>query len=418
MDIKPPKAWRTQHTPKTDPVESPVNSAPQTPVRLVAPTKPASEPRPEPLPSQNQPEKKSETSENTTKTEPTEKKPRKKIPRLLIILLAIFLVIGSLLATALWLIGPLNNDSSVRAFVVKSGESPSVIGSNLEQQKFIRSQLVFSSYVRLTGVGDKLRAGTYRLSSDQSLKQIVDHLLKGNDEVYNVTIPPGLTLKQLADPEVKNSFAAQGFSESEIQEAFTATYQSPLLKDKPAGASLEGYIFPETFQIRSTDGLSAVLERSFEELYSRIQRDGLEEKIAARGLSLHQAVTLASIIQEETSVPSVQAQVGQVFLKRLEIGMPLGADVTFVYAAHQLDVAPVPNLDSPYNTRLHTGLPPGPIANFNYSALEAVAKPSEGDYLYFVAGDDGKVHFGRTFEEHQSYIDQYCQRCAEPIPPL
>lgn len=421
MDIKPPKAWRSQRQPS---MPNGLEGVSQLPNRLATsettstPSKVEvgsvaqeglSTPTNSVIPEAN-------VDSGSSKDNKSHRKPSKKKKALSVIVLAFLFLVGFVLGVGYWLAGPLDDNASPRSFVVKSGESPSIIGSHLEQQKFIRSQLAFTIYVRATGANSKLRAGTYRLSSNQSMKDIVEHLLKGNDEVYNVTIPPGLTLKQLADPAVKNSFAEQGFSDTEIQQAFAATYQSPLLVGRPDGATLEGYIYPETFQIRNGDSLNVVIEKSLAEMYKKIENDKLLDKFAEKGLSLHQAVILASIVQEETSVPSVQAQVAQVFLKRLGIGMSLGSDVTFVYAANQLGVPAVPGLDSPYNTRIHAGLPPGPIANFNYSALKAVADPASGDFLYFVAGDDGQVHFANTNEEHEANTARYCGRCSQPIP--
>lgn len=316
-----------------------------------------------------------------------------------------------------WAINPVAaGDTSKHTFTVTSGETPSIIAKNLQQAHLVRSALAFEAYTKLHKLGGILQAGVYEVSPSQSVASIATQLTKGKSAVLNVLIPPGLTLKQLADPSVKSSFAAQGFSSEEIQAAFAASYSSPLLKDKPADASLEGYIYPETFQIQEGDSLKSVLQRSFDTFYERLQSDGMLEKFAARGLNIHQALTLGSIIQEETSSADVQRQVAQVFLKRLEIGMMLGSDVTFIYAANQLGVEATPELDSPYNTRIHTGLPPGPIATMNYSALQALADPAEGDYLFFVAGDDGTVHFSRTNEEHEQQVQQYCQKlCTSTV---
>jgi UPF0755 protein len=334
--------------------------------------------------------------------------------------IGVLVILAVLIAGALgwyeWALGPVSADNTSQAFVVTSGESPSTIALSLEQAKLVRSSFAFEVYAKLHGLADDLRAGSYKLSPSQSTPAIVSVLVSGQDSTRNILIPPGLTLKQLADPTVKGSFAAQGFSSDEIQKAFSATYMSLLLKDKPADASLEGYIFPETFQVKESDTLQSVLERSFDTLYARLQADGMAQKFAAHGLTVHQALTLGSIIQKETSDSAVQKQVAQVFLTRLELGMTLGSDVTFIYAAHQLGIEPSSTLESPYNTRIHTGLPPGPIATMNYSALQAVADPAAGDYLFFVAGDDGTVHFSHTNDEHEQQVHQYCQKlCSTSV---
>lgn len=352
-----------------------------------------------------------ELPQTATPSEPGHKKRFSRAAKVLIgAVLVIFLAITGAFGWYQWAIGAFSSDTVQQDFAVNPGDNISVIGKHLEQQHLIRSAFAFELYVRLHGETNQLKAGSYRLMPSQSVATMTQLLLKGDDSVYSVFIPPGLTLKQLADPTVKGSFAAQGFSQDEIQQAFKARYVSLLLKDKPAEASLEGYIFPETFQVKRGDSLSSVLERSFDVLYDKLQRDGLMQKFSEKQLSLYQALTLGSIIQKETSVPTTQAKVAQVFLNRLQIGMTLGSDVTFMYAAQQLGVTPTADLSSPYNTRIHAGLPPGPIATMNYSALEAVANPAPGDYLFFVAGDDGTVYFSHTNEEHEQQVQQYCKK--------
>ena len=136
------------------------------------------------------------------------------------------------------------------------------------------------------------------------------------------------------------------------------------------------------------------------------------DEFAKRNLTIHQAITLASIVQKEVKNPVDQKQVAQVFLKRLADGMQLGSDVTYMYAADQMGVEGTPALESPYNTRKYTGLPPGPISNMNPSALDAVAFPAPGEYVYFVAGDgpdEGKTFFAYTVEEHEANIAAHCR---------
>lgn len=348
-------------------------------------------------------------------------KPKLRLARRLSLTVAavVVLVGAGALGWYKWAIGPVSTTADTQSFTVASGEMPAVIAQHLEQARLIRSAFAFEMYAKIHGVANSLQAGTYELSPGQTVASILEELVKGQNTTRDIFIPPGLTLKQLADPTIQGSFAAQGFSAQEIQQAFSATYTTPLLKDKPADASLEGYIFPETFQIKSGDTLQSVVQRSLDELYARLSQGGLIEKFASRGLTIHQALTLASIVQKEVTNVDDQRQVAQVFLKRLSEGMMLGSDVTFMYAANQAGVAPSVTIDSPYNTRKYVGLPPGPIANMNLSALEAVADPASGDYLYFVAGDgddNGKTFFSTTYEEHEAAIAAHCHTlCSAAI---
>lgn len=319
------------------------------------------------------------------------------------------IIITALLAFFVWYqqsIQPIDSASkqSIR-FVIKSGEGNAQIAQNLEDAHIIRSSTAMVLYLKLSNRPASLQAGTYVISPSYSVEKIINHLENGNTDLFNVTISPGRTLS-----EIKKDLSKYGYTSEEVNTALKANYSSPLLADKPAEADLEGYIFPETFEMSGTGDLESLFQRSFDALYARLQKDGLIEKFKAKGLNIHQAMTLASIIQEEASDPTDQPQIAQVFFTRIEKGMKLESDVTFHYAAKKLGVTPRVDLQSPYNTRLVGGLPPTPISNMNYSAIQAVANPSPGDYVYFIAGDNGVIYYGRTFEEHQENIQKHCQK--------
>lgn len=291
-------------------------------------------------------------------------------------------------------------------FVVQSGAGAATIATDLREHGLIRSELAFRVYTSMSGSRHKLQAGGYILSPAQDVPTIVEHMVSGKTDEFDITIPPGLTLEEL-----RAQFRENGFSDEEITRAFTATYEHPLLSDKPPTASLEGYIYPETYRMGADQSLETLLERSFDELYGLLQKRGYVAEFSKRGLSIYQALTLASIVQKEVMNPADQRQVAQVFYKRLSDGIQLGSDVTYMYAADKMGVEGTPSLDSPYNTRKYKGLPPGPIANMNPSAIEATAFPADGDFLYFVAGDgadEGKTFFARTEDEHNANIAAHC----------
>ena len=305
-----------------------------------------------------------------------------------------------------------STDSARRQRItIESGETSTTIAAQLEKSGLIRSSLAMRLYLELSGNKNKLQAGGYLLSTNQSVHEIVDHLASGKTDEFNVRILPGFTLDELADDSVEGSLVQQGFSEQEVRAAYAASYDHPLLATKPAGADIEGYIFPETYRMNSDGSLQSLFIRSFDELYGRLQKDGTLQAFQDRHLTLHQGITLASIVQKEVSNVADQPQVAQVFLKRFESGQVLGSDVTYLYAAKKLGIKGTPELDSPYNTRKYGGLPPGPIANMNYAAIQAVAHPAPGDFLFFVAGDGadaGKTFFAHTEEEHQANIAAHC----------
>lgn len=308
---------------------------------------------------------------------------------------------------------PKNTSTEEIIFPVTPGMSTIDIATELEQQELIRSATAFIWYVGRHDGGATIQAGTYRLNAGLSTPEIAEMLINGRIDSSLLTIPPGLRLDELAE----KVFAKAGFTADEIEAALNARYNNAILADKPSRSSLEGYIFPETLQITKSSTLTSIIERSFDEFNNRLT-PAIRQGIKAQGLSLHEAIILASIIQEEASDVEDQRKVAQVFLSRLDQDMVLGADATFRYGAAITGQPGTVDLDSPYNTRIHGGLPPGPIANFNLSALEAVANPADTDFLYFVHGDDClddnqagcTTYYAKTIEEHESNVRKYCAR--------
>lgn len=330
--------------------------------------------------------------------------------------IAVPLVVVALLVTAAaaawgWYSDALtakSNDETPVSLEVETGASIEQVGQELEEKGVIKSSLAFSIYMKLS---DKnvIKTGSYLFAPNQSVQEIVNWLNEGRVSTRRVTILPGQTLKQIRETLVKD-----GFTQEAVEAAFAKTYNHAVLEGKPASATLEGYMYPETYFVTLNSSPEELITRSLDEFKRVIDENGLKEKLSAQGFNLYEGITLASIIAKEVTNADDQKQVSQVFQTRLERGMMLGSDVTYHYAADMLGVARAVNLDSPYNTRIHTGLPPGPIGNFNLPALTAVAQPASGDYLYFVAGDDGVTHYSRTFEEHEENIQKYCQKlCSE-----
>ncbi len=339
------------------------------------------------------------------------KKPR-RFKRIAIIVALVVLALTAITgATYAWYVHeqtPVSNSKKQVRVVVVSGEGPQVIGKKLVEQGLIRSTLIFDWYTRLHQSAGKLQAGTYSLSPSMSLSEIVGHLTSGKTDIFTVTFLPGATLA-----ENKAVLAAAGYSSAEIEQAMgdVSQYNTALFDGKPANTDLEGYIYGETYQFSADTSVHDILQRTFDEYESVIKQYGFQDAFKARGLTLYQGITLASIVQREMSSHTADMpQVAQVFYSRLAINMPLGSDVTFEYAAKKLGVAATPTLDSPYNTRIYPGLPPGPIATPGVDAMKAVANPASGDYLYFLSGDDGKTYFAMTDAEHERNITEHCQQ--------
>jgi UPF0755 protein len=317
------------------------------------------------------------------------------------------LIIGVGLAGFLWYqtqLSPVSdNPNELIAVTIEPDTAPADIATQLEDQGVIRSDLAFRVYIRLSGTQDTLQAGSYRLSPGDSTPKIVEHLTNGNVDTFDITFLPGATLA-----DNRKVLVDAGYSEEEVDAALTATYESPLFEDKPKAADLEGYIYGETYRMGSDASVEDILQHTFNTFAQVIEENGLKEKFSAQGLNLYEGIILASIIQRE-SIGGDEPQIAQVFFLRMEIGMELGSDVTYQYIADKTGVPRDPNLDSPYNTRRYPGLPPGPIAAPGKAALLAVAEPADGDYLYFLSGDDDVTYFGRTLEEHEDNIREHCQ---------
>lgn len=332
---------------------------------------------------------------------------KKRLPWLIVAgLLAI--VIGVGLAGVIWYqvqLSPLgNNQNELVKVSIEKGTLPAEIANQLEEQGVIRNAVAFRVYTSLSGTQNNLQAGVYRLSPAYSTPEVVEHLTSGKVDTFNITFLPGATLT-----ENRKVLLDAGYTETEVNSALAADYDSPIFADKPATADLEGYIYGETYQVSSGATVGEILEQTFATFASVIEENDLKAKFAAQGLNLYEGITLASIIQREAAGGD-EAQIAQVFLLRLETGMELGSDVTYQYIADKTGVPRDPELDSPYNTRRYPGLPPGPISAPGEKALLAVANPAKGDYRYFLNGDDDVTYFARTLEEHEKNIKEHCQK--------
>jgi UPF0755 protein len=307
-------------------------------------------------------------------------------------------------------LSPVSNDSKTVYFTVEQGETKHQIAVGLQKSNLVRSSRAFETYLR-SGEINILQAGTYSLSPSMSVPTITQKMVRGEVTRNLLTILPGKRLDQIQD-----AFIKAGYSQAEVDSAFNpATYAGhPIVANLPSGASLEGLLYPDSFQKDTSTPASTIIKESLDEMQQNLTQD-VVNGLSANGLTPYQGITLASIVYQETDDPTYEPTVAQVFYTRMKQGINLQSNVTANYAA---DIAGVPrnvNIDSRYNTYLHPGLTPGPIGNVTAYALKAAAHPSNTDFVYFIAGDDGKMHFSHTIDEHNAAIKQYCQKkCAQP----
>jgi UPF0755 protein len=341
---------------------------------------------------------------------------RGKVPSRIIIVFAILAVLLGVSVIAVRSayydrLKPVSNSQTVVIFTVEQGTPATEIGNQLQEQGLIRSSSIFQWYIRTNDVRDKMQAGTYALRPSMSVAEIVDVLVSGSVKSDLITIIPGQRIDQ-----IRQTFINAGFKPDDVDRALDpAQYAGyPALADKPVSASLEGFIYPDSYQKNDSTDPSTVVKEALNEMAERLTPQ-LRAAFASHGLSVYQGVTLASIIEEEVSSKQDRAQAAQVFLKRLQSDTFLGSDVTAFYGAIINGVDLSTEYDSSYNTLKRKGLPPGPIANISDGSLQAVANPAATDWLFFVTGDDGTTHFSKTFEEHTELIKQYCKANCAPV---
>lgn len=420
-DIRPPRRPTQPPAPRQPPVG--LTPAPrQTTKTTTALDHRISPPEPETLL-----EAHNEVSPSVVVTTPGVTKPSSRRKWILIVLGVILsLSLIGALAGYLWYqqaLSPVSSDPNAtkQRVTIESGSTPSQIGDLLVDKQLIRSKQAFDIHTRLTNTLNNLQAGSYRLSPGESTPEIVKHLVSGNVDEFDITFFPGATLTDTTTKteakkvDVTTVLKRAGFEEAEITAALNKSYDHPVFATKPAGTDLEGYVYGETYSFATSASVEDVLMRTFDELYTQITENNLEAGFKAQGLTLYEGITMASIIQREVPLPDDQKQVAQVFLKRYREDMVLGSDITAYYGADKIGVDRTVAVDTPYNTRIHSGLPPTPIAAPGLSALLATAAPADGDYVYFLSGDDDVTYFARTNEEHEANIKNHCAvKCAIP----
>lgn len=277
------------------------------------------------------------------------------------------------------------------------------IADRLAEAQVIRSRAAFLAATVLRGAPRSLKAGEYEIARDANTWDVIGLLESGRVRQHPILHPEGATVAELA-----RAFEAQRLAAADAV-ARVAADRKFLEGQGIEGPSAEGYLFPDTYQfvrgMTPEDMLARMAQRMRAKLTPVIRARAQE-----RGLSVHQLLTLASIIEREAVVKDEQKLISAVFWNRLKLNMPLQADPTVQYAMakerralSRADLA----TDHPYNTYVRTGLPPGPIASPGLAAIEAALDPAPVKYLYFVARDDQRHHFSTTVEEHNAAVARY-----------
>ena len=323
---------------------------------------------------------------------------------------------------------PVSSDETLVQFEVSSGMPARAIGQALQEANLISDERLFEAYVRVNGVSNRLAAGIFLLSPSMTIPEIAEMLQNSGATSVRMTFPEGWRIGQMVD-HIRSSGLLDESQLAAYENQVTSGVLSdvhsndyPFLATRPANMGLEGYLFPDTYQIPlNTPTAAAILSRQLATFQSKVMplyQEAIET--SATEMDLYTVLIIASIVEREAVIADERPAIAGVYLNRLRQGMKLEADPTVQYAmGYQPDTeqwwkTPVfleeySSVLSPYNTYLYAGLPPGPIANPGLSSIRAVLYPEEHDYLYFVAlpNENGRHVFAQTFEEHQRNVDNY-----------
>lgn len=301
--------------------------------------------------------------------------------------------------------------------VIEPNESVDSIAQRLHAAGLIRSPGYFKLRVRLTDVGSDIIAGRYRLDTGMTTAEIIRTITSEDaalaPEVL-VRFIEGWRTEQFAEELVRAGLLTS-------TDAFMQAVEDPRWNDRfaflhtrPSSVALEGYLFPDSYNFREDATPDDIIETLLLTFEQRAAPD-LRAQSAALGLSIHQIMVIASIVEREAALPEERPIIASVYYNRLTAGMPLQADPTVQYALGvpgdwwpEITGADIQH-DSRYNTYLNTGLPPGPICNPGLASIQAALYPAQTDYLYFVATGDGSHAFARTYQEHQANVQKYQQ---------
>ena len=291
---------------------------------------------------------------------------------------------------------PLDPKGETVIFKVEKGDSAETIAENLKTAELIKSPFLFRLYVFLSLEQYALQAGSFEFSSKMSIREIGDMLALGGINEVLITIPEGFTLKQIEDRLVGAGLAKQG---ELINYQFLK--DAPLiLADKPKFASLEGYLFPDTYRFFKDAELSDIVDKMINNLNNKLTPD-LQMAIKTSKYSFYEILTMASLVEKEISIEKDRSVVSGILWKRLKASVPLQVDATLVYITGRNEIRESDKkIDSRYNTYLYRGLPAGPIANPGISAIKAALFPQASPYWFYLSAKDGATIFSKTLEEH------------------
>jgi len=308
---------------------------------------------------------------------------------------------------------PIANDPAPVPFTVEMGDTGRSVGEKLVAQGFITDADIFRLFLRYNGLDSSMEAGDYTLRRNMNMREIALALQKANFEEVSVTIPEGWRAEQVADYLTQAQIMDGSLFLGMVRQG--TAINNPLLADRPPGASYEGYLFPDTYRLKIGSTPEDLIQRMVDNMASKIPSNAAQ-LANDQGRSFYQILIIASIVEREAVLSAERPRIASVYLNRLNQGMRLQADPTVQYAmGYQADSqqwwkTPVTldeysGVDSPYNTYLYDGLPPGPIANPGADSIRAALQSETTNFLFFMGcGSDGSHIFAVDFETHEKNV--------------
>jgi UPF0755 protein len=303
------------------------------------------------------------------------------------------------------------DNKEVKVFTVPDGLGSTEISHKLKEEGLIKSPLTFQFYVWKEGIDSKLKAGEYYLSGELDLKEIAQILTKGEGKTGEITLTfiEGWNVNEIGKYLESKGLATQDEFLDKVQQKEGWWDDYEFLRQKPKDVDLEGYLFPDTYRVYSDAKVEDIIRKMVDNFEVKLTQE-VYQAIKNQGKSVHEIVTLASILEKEVSTDQDRRIVAGIFHKRLNIGMGLQSDATVNYATGKSVTRPTfgdLETESPYNTYKYRGLPPGPISNPSISSIMAAINLEQNDYLYFLTTPEGEVIYSKTFDEHVAAKNKY-----------
>lgn len=292
---------------------------------------------------------------------------------------------------------------------IASGQGINEISKALYDQGAISNTLIFETYVWLLQKEARVQAGVYEVPPAENIVMLTKRLTMGevSEKENNLTLIEGWTVEQIAgEVERRTNIQSDAFLEATKQVGNDAYL---FLNDRPEGASLEGFLFPDTYRVYKQTTPQEILEKCLTNFDQKLTSE-MREKIQERGRTIYEIVTMASILEREVKTLEDKKMAADVFWKRLSIGMALQSDATVNYVTGKKTSrasAEDLKIDSPYNTYRTPGLPPGPISNPGSDAMRAALEPTPNDYYYFLTKENGEAVFATDLNEHHQNKEKY-----------